>query len=68
MSIADINTWASRALGDDPHNELHAFQQGLTVNLIATERAKLLTCGIDEPIGQTVPRFGNVAVICSGSR
>ena len=49
-------SWASRTLGADPAETLAAFQGGLTVSLIATERAAFETCAADEPLALVVER------------
>jgi hypothetical protein len=50
------SSWASAALGDDPVASLKTFQGGLTVNLIATDRAALETCVSDERLNTVVER------------
>jgi hypothetical protein len=48
--------WASKALGDDPARMLESIHRGLTVDSIATERAKFETCAADEALAVVIER------------
>jgi hypothetical protein len=48
--------WANSAIGDDPAITLAAFQNGLTVDLIATKREHFTTCAKGEPLADVVAR------------
>ena len=48
--------WARSSVGDEPHVTLESLQSGLTVGLIATNRADFATCTSNEVIANVVGR------------
>ncbi|PWT85485.1 MAG: hypothetical protein C5B56_13965 [Proteobacteria bacterium] len=48
--------WAKASIGADPDVVIEEFQQGLTIDLIATPRADFVTCGIDDMLPGLVER------------
>jgi CBS domain-containing protein len=48
--------WANRSIGDEPQGTIETLQKGLTVGLIATERANFETCTNDEMLSSVVER------------
>src|SRR2546430_1201698 len=48
--------WANRSIGDEPQVTIETLQKGLTVGLIATERANFETCAQDEMLSSVVER------------
>jgi hypothetical protein len=48
--------WANQALDGDHSSTLQLFQEGLTVNLIATARSEFVTCNSDEQVSSVIER------------
>ena len=45
-----------RTVRSDPRQALRAIQKGLLVTLIATDRSRLTTCGVNEELGIVVEK------------